>query len=71
MDVLDTLTVDELLDELSQRCTAIAVALTHAVGGGEVAFRLSGDLMARSGLVDMLAAAQQVSIREWLKPESD
>lgn len=71
MDVLDTATVDELMDELFRRSTAMAVAVTHAVGGGEVAFRLSGDLMARSGLVDMLAAAQQISIREWLKPESD
>ncbi len=67
MDVLDTATVDELLDELSGRSAAIAVAVTHAVGEGEVSFRLSGDLMARSGLVEMLAAAQQVSIHEWLK----
>ena len=67
MDVLDTATVDELLDELSQRSAAIAVAVTHAVGEGEVSFRLSGDLMARSGLVEMLGAAQQVSIHEWLK----
>ena len=67
MDVLDTATVDELLDELSQRCTAIAVAVTHAVGDGEVTFRLTGDLMVRSGLVDLLASAQQVSIHEWLR----
>lgn len=70
MDVLDTATVDELLDELSRRSVAIAVAVTHAVDDGEVSFRLHGDLMARSGLVEILAAAQQVSIHAWIGAES-
>ncbi len=70
MDVLDTATIDELLDELSARSAAIVVAVTQAVGEGEVSFRLRGDLMARSGLVEILAAAQQASIREWINPES-
>ncbi len=66
MDVLDTATVDELLDEVARRSIAIAVAVTHAVGEGEVTFRLSGDLMVRSGLVETLVAAQRASIREWM-----
>ena len=70
MDVLDTATIDELLDELSARSAAIVVAVTQTVGEGEVSFRLRGDLMARSGLVEILAAAQQASIREWISPES-
>ena len=70
MSVLQTATLEDLLDELCARCRSVAVAIMPEVQEGadadEVSFRLRGDLMQRSGLVQTLASAQELSIVDWL-----
>jgi hypothetical protein len=69
MDILETATTDELIDALCERSAAIAVALVAVVNDTEVTFRLHGDLMTRSGLVQTIQAAQQANIIEWMGGE--
>ena len=70
MNVLQTATLEDLLDELCSRSRSVAVAITPAVqeaaDADEVSFRLRGDLMQRSGLIQALASAQELSIVDWL-----
>ncbi len=70
MDVLETATTEELLDALCERCLACAVSVTPIVRGSrgepEVIFRLHGDVMQRSGLIQALATAQAQSMTDWL-----
>lgn len=71
MDVLETATTEELLDALCERCLAVAIAVTPKVRGShdesEVLFRLQGDVMQRSGLIQALATAQAQSMTDWLR----
>ena len=70
MSVLHTATMEDLLDELCTRCRSVALAVTPRAGEegeqDEVSFRLQGDLMQRSGLVQALATAQDRSMSHWL-----
>ena len=69
MEILDTVATSELVDQLCRRSSAIVVAFVNTTGESEVTFRLHGDVMTRSGLVETLVAAQQSSIREWMGGE--
>ena len=71
MELLQSLTTDELLDELCARSLAITIALLPSVvapnEGPQLSFLLRGDTLLCAGLVQAVDTAQRQRMIAWLE----